>query len=297
MILRLKNADFSSDYVEKIAMPKELDPFTLAAITASGNQTMSDAQKLALDDFFEVLGTFENNGVWAKLDKVYLPMICGTLSTACVNYKDLDNSGTAPVPDSSWLEIRNNGLGMKAGATKGTTLVLDSSYIWDWSDKSVFILNAETIDASTHKKCSITAWNGQSASSLIRWEKLDVLYSSSSPSVPCLLDAIQTNTSFLTASSGYDRFCTESTQKLRGCSCNGTNYITATGSSVDEYPLTETIVTDSNPQSLMFAGGLNGGISANDAAVGIIITGGYLNETEVTLLTEAANTLWSEFTK
>lgn len=88
MILVLQGADFSANNLGKIEVKRDINPFTLAAIDASGNQSMTNEQKSALDTFFEKIGAFGNKSeIWSKLDKVYIPFLCSSLSNACVNYK------------------------------------------------------------------------------------------------------------------------------------------------------------------------------------------------------------------
>lgn len=73
-----------------------MQQFTLDAITASGNASMTDAQKMALNHFFYQIGAIENTALWQKIQALALPMICGdNLSYACVNYVNNVNPGAA----------------------------------------------------------------------------------------------------------------------------------------------------------------------------------------------------------
>lgn len=66
-----------------------MQQFTLAAIAASGNSLMTDAQKWALNHFFYQVGAIHNNSPWQKIKGVYLPVICGdNVSTAMNDYVD-----------------------------------------------------------------------------------------------------------------------------------------------------------------------------------------------------------------
>lgn len=71
-----------------------MQQFTLDAIAASGNATMTDAQKLALNHFFYRIGAIDNNGIYAKLGGLFMPLICGdVLAKALVDYKGTNIEG------------------------------------------------------------------------------------------------------------------------------------------------------------------------------------------------------------
>lgn len=54
-----------------------MQQFTLNAIAASGNSSMTDAQKWALNRFFHQIGAISNNETWQKVKCLIIPMICG----------------------------------------------------------------------------------------------------------------------------------------------------------------------------------------------------------------------------
>ena len=64
-----------------------MQQFTLDAITASGNNSMTDAQKWALNHFFYQIGAIGNTGPYAKLQVIGMPFIGSSLETALNNYK------------------------------------------------------------------------------------------------------------------------------------------------------------------------------------------------------------------
>lgn len=64
-----------------------MQQFTLDAIAESGNEGMTDAQKLALNHFFYQIGAIGNSGVYSKLNVISLPFIGGTKEGALTNYK------------------------------------------------------------------------------------------------------------------------------------------------------------------------------------------------------------------
>lgn len=66
-----------------------MQQFTLNAITASGNSSMTDEQKWALNHFFYQTGAIENNSLWAKIKYLAIPMICNdTDAKALRDYKN-----------------------------------------------------------------------------------------------------------------------------------------------------------------------------------------------------------------
>ena len=109
MVIKLPTADFSANNIGQIDIAA-LSDFTLAAIAASGNSTMTAEQKSGLEKFFRSVGAKSNTGPWAKIDSIYIPMISGDLAHAGVNYK---GNVTDFVPSDTYYEIRNKGLAGK----------------------------------------------------------------------------------------------------------------------------------------------------------------------------------------
>lgn len=65
-----------------------MQQITLDAIAASGNSSMTDDQKYALNHFFYQIGAVGNTGIWTKLVALYMPLICNSnLQYALVDYK------------------------------------------------------------------------------------------------------------------------------------------------------------------------------------------------------------------
>lgn len=165
MILVLQGADFSANNLGQVEVKRVINPFTLAAIDASGNQSMTNEQKSALDTFFETIGAFGSaNSIWSKLDKVYIPFLCSSLSKACVNYK-------TNVIDRSLSEtryaLRNRGV---TGATESpagyTEPKLNEDIAIDPKDLSVLAILMEQ-DVSLTGINPLVAYEGNSGSN--RW--------------------------------------------------------------------------------------------------------------------------------
>lgn len=99
-----------------------MQQFTLDAIEASGNLSMSDEQKLALNHFFYQIGAIDNNGIYAKLGGLYLPIICGdALAYALVDYK---GSATKDITQKD-VKFQSHGLVTVTGASANTVLLSD----------------------------------------------------------------------------------------------------------------------------------------------------------------------------
>ena len=63
-----------------------MQQFTLDAIAASGNGSMTDAQKWALNHFFYQIGAISDSGVFSKLEILCLPFIGGTKNGALTDF-------------------------------------------------------------------------------------------------------------------------------------------------------------------------------------------------------------------
>lgn len=86
-----------------------MQQFTLDAITASGNETMADAQKASLNHFFYQIGAIDNNALWAKIKLLLLPMVCNkNIAKSLINYTTNDLEVTPYTPN--WSFAANGGL-------------------------------------------------------------------------------------------------------------------------------------------------------------------------------------------
>lgn len=74
-----------------------MQQFTLDAIAASGNSSMTDDQKWALNYFFYQIGAITDSSIYSKLIYLGLPMIAGDLAGATLNYKgNVEYAGLNP---------------------------------------------------------------------------------------------------------------------------------------------------------------------------------------------------------
>lgn len=65
-----------------------MQQFTLDAITKSGNSSMTDSQKFALNHFFYQVGAIENTEIWSKIRTIFIPIIGATKSNIVLDYKN-----------------------------------------------------------------------------------------------------------------------------------------------------------------------------------------------------------------
>lgn len=144
MILKVQGADFSANNIGKITFPVILSQFTLNAIVASGNNSMTSEQQQALEMFFRNTGAINNIGIWSKLDKVYIPFVTQNMANAYVNFK---NNNVDATLNTEYFEYRNKGVckNETAASPNSPDLLHNNagSYKWNWSDKSVVVMNTE----------------------------------------------------------------------------------------------------------------------------------------------------------
>ena len=104
LVTRLK-AVFDDDSLPVI---EKMQQFTLDAIAAGGNKSMTDAQKLALNHFFYQIGAIDNRGIWSKAGFVILPIIGANKNYHPYDYKNnvlLFNVSNVMIDTNGGLEV------------------------------------------------------------------------------------------------------------------------------------------------------------------------------------------------
>ena len=292
MIIRLSRADFSANNIGKYEFPKELSQFTLDAIAASG-KVMTDEQKYAMEDFFTSIGAIDNNGIWAKLDKVYIPFIGIDVTKGLVNYKDnnLDNTLNA---DN--LTLVNGGVKVKGSSnlTPSDANNVVDNYVWNWESKSVFMLNTEplVLDGSIPAIYQLSAAYTDNVSN--KWEGFKIR-STNNNVVNFKIDQSNAN---LIGDNGYiESYGIVTRPQLVGASSNGSNVICMLGKGITKtFEVASSYQFDSTPHTLYpFAASINGTINAAMKACGTLILGDYLTESEMKSLQSDVETLYSKF--
>lgn len=292
MIIRLSRADFSANNIGKYEFPKELSKFTLDAIAASG-KVMTDEQKYALENFFSSVGAIDNNGIWAKLDKVYIPFIGADVTKGLINYKDNNLDNTL---NSNNLTLVNGGVKVK-GSTNVTAADAGNAvdgYVWNWDSKSVFMLNTEPliIDGSTTSIYQLSTYTGNVSN---KWQGFKIRNTANNV-INFSID--QSNTNLIETDNGYISNSKIVTRpQLIGASSNGSNVICMLGDGITKtFAVAASYQADNTPHTLYpFAGNLRGEIFAKSKACGALILGDYLTETEMKSLQSDVETLYSKF--
>lgn len=291
MIIRLSRADFSANNIGKYEFPKELSQFTLDAIAASG-KVMTDEQKYAMEYFFTSIGAIDNNGIWAKLDKVYIPFIGADVTKGLVNYKDnnLDNTLNA---DN--LTLVNGGVKVKGSSnlTPADANNVVDNYVWNWDSKSVFMLNTEPliIDGSTTSIYQLSLYTGNVSN---KWQGFKIR-NTANYVINFSID--QSNANLIGDNVYINQYNIVTRPQLVGASSNGSNVICMLGNGITKtFEVTNTYQADSNPHTLYpFGMSINGTINAAMKACGALILGDYLTEEEMKSLQSDVETLYSKF--
>lgn len=145
MILVLNGADFSENNLGQVEITTILDEFTLNAIELSGNDSLTDAQKSALNTFFKNIGAFgTKSNIFSKLRFLYLPILAGSLNKSLINYKTSDVS---LVPSNTKFQLRNKGI---TGVSGGTNAYIDiTSSAFSATNLSVCALRTEYLAAAS----------------------------------------------------------------------------------------------------------------------------------------------------
>lgn len=292
MIIRLSRADFSANNIGKYEFPKELSKFTLDAIAASG-KVMTDEQKYAMEYFFTSIGAIDNNGIWAKLDKVYIPFIGADVTKGLVNYKDnnLDNTLNA---DN--LTLVNGGVKVKGSSnlTPSDANNVVDNYVWNWDSKSVFVLNTEplVLDGSIPSIYQLSAAYTNNVSN--NWQGFKIRNTVNNI-INFNID--QKNTIIIGNNNYIENNKIVARPQLIGASSNGSNIICMLGNGITKtFEVAKPYQADSNPHTLYpFGTSVNGIINAAMKACGALILGDYLTEEEMKSLQSNVETLYSKF--
>ena len=132
----IKKAHFSRVSIGHVDIPIELSEDTLAWIALSGNTTMTNEQKYALDDFITTLKT---SSVYNKIDKMHLPLLASDKTHALVDYKNKKDDAIQALLDV--YTFRNHGILSETLVTN--TPKIDPDYQRSISDISLYCFATE----------------------------------------------------------------------------------------------------------------------------------------------------------
>lgn len=298
MILVLKSADFSANNLGQVEVTTELNPFTLAAIAASGNTSLTDVQKSALDTFFKKVGAFGSaSDIWSKLQKVFLPILAGAVGKAAYNYAaseyDAEPTGT------SW-QLRNKGIvgTLSSMPTSGADCLMESN-ITSFLPKvnnlsSLFMVMEEPVSGNTSRAWAVQGDSGTNRFSL-------AITRTGAGSANLILDAVSPSGSIAYDVAGG--VAANAVKRLVGISISGggTDEIDVIAYDGLHRLRTNALVnsfgtTDTKVSYAPFSNNSWQGISKDGASVGMVFIGTALTSDEMTTLKNAADTLAVELT-
>lgn len=118
-----------------------MQQFTLDVIAASGNSSMTDAQKWALNHFFYQIGAISNSGIYTKLKVLSLPFISTSVATALKNYAP---NGSNYTNLSNLISFNNQGLVSSDANTSVCRYAIGGSLASD----DIFFLSASGVGRS-----------------------------------------------------------------------------------------------------------------------------------------------------
>lgn len=296
MVIRLDGADFSGNNLGKIYVGV-LDNFTKAAITASGNSSMTDGQKAALNTFFETLGAFGTaSNIWSKLDKVYLPLIADDVANAMINY--VDNSADT-TPSSDYWQLRNRGIVGSFETRKADRLTYTkNNFFIDVLNWSVMTLSTENNSSKTIR--NLVYYMGANGSS--RFVIQDSLSSAGKRMMSFTGIAPSGSAQLLsTADAGFSKnkalgFSVNSATNVTGITTDGTIIMSAGGSVLNSVVTETTSATYKPLCSANYSSDANQrSNNTSTAPYGAIIIGKRLTQAEMTTLKGAMEALANVF--
>lgn len=281
MVIKIDGADFSARNIGRIDLPITLSDFTLAAIAASGNSVMNDVQKIALERFFKNIGATTNTGLFSKLTKLYIPMICNSLDKSMVDYK---TNIVDVVPDSQYIELRNNGIASKM--VDGQSYRFEIPNISIKSDDQMFMTSTSEENVNRSVYLGLTSKFASGASSRF----LIFTANNSYASLITSYNGNNTDAPIVPGMQGYT--------KAFGYSVLNGNYIynyanESKGlitSNQPDFTLTDTLTLKS-----INANNLNVAVAGNDSPNTIYVFGYGISQDELNLLADSINALQGMF--
>lgn len=121
---------------DSLPVLETMQQFTLDAIARSGNNTLTDEQKVALNHFFYQIGAVSNNELWQSIDTLLLPIIGATKEGVRQDYKTTGaylNNSSYIVDQTGFLEVTfggsNNSTGISFTPSKSVLRYRPSSFL------------------------------------------------------------------------------------------------------------------------------------------------------------------------
>lgn len=270
--LVIRGADFEAVKVGTVEIPRELSPEALAWIEASGNTSLTDTQKGAIDDFIASLKT---SGVYDKLDKIHLPMLAASKVKAFVEYKTLTDESIQQFQDV--YTFRNHGILSEAGVSQFAKI--DASYVKNSGNIGLYVFTTEDFSASNTGNNYYNSVGPENANAV------ELCLGVTTTALQMISYLNGTNVAVNDTTSNWQK------GGFRGFSANGTSisYLKQGGTfGTQNYP-SEYTQKDYTGYSLT---GLNNNSHTQRAAAGAFFVGDALSDTEATSLRTAILALW-----
>lgn len=163
--LVINGADFSEVAIGHIDLPRELSTIAKAWINASGNTSLTDMQKYAIDDFISAIGVDEENSVFSKIDRLWLPMLSADKAHSLIDYKNnYANAISSMTQDSknsfdSYAGFENHGLRISTAPNGDVPMIVaDNDYTFNTQNVTFFQFN--TVQYDTHTESDVVYMEG-----------------------------------------------------------------------------------------------------------------------------------------
>lgn len=122
---------------DSLPVLETMQQFTLDAIARSGNNTLTDEQKLALNHFFYQIGAISNNELWQSIDTLLIPIIGANKEGIRQDYRTTGaylNNSNYIVDQAGFLEVSfgesNNGTGISFTPPKSVLRYRPSTFLY-----------------------------------------------------------------------------------------------------------------------------------------------------------------------
>ena len=87
MIIQLNGLNFSNNNIGNISGAKDLSDLT-KKVLGNYTKTLTTSKQLAVDEFLTALQT---EGLWAKIENLFMPCLAGNLSEVMYNVKKVNS--------------------------------------------------------------------------------------------------------------------------------------------------------------------------------------------------------------
>lgn len=135
--LVIQGANFSSVAIGHVDIPRELSEEAKRWIAASGNTSMSDVQKFAVDTFIT-----ETASLKSKIHKLYLPMLANGVNKSLVNYATLADDAPRGIFD--YLDYESGGICSKGTSYLDFKTITMNAGVWS-NDLSIFVCHTKDL--------------------------------------------------------------------------------------------------------------------------------------------------------